>query len=148
MDATEYVLSRTPFVVRRTVRWGDCDPAGVVYTGRFTEYLLSAVQLFHQQLAGHDMESFRARLNVQTPCKAMSLVFHRALWPNEVFDMAVTVGELRTSSYDLNVRASLPDGTRVFEGVFTPICILTTERKSTAIPEELKRRLEAARETP
>ena len=52
MRATEYVLSERPFVVRRTVRWGDCDPAGVVYTGRFTDYLLGAVGLFTDHLAG------------------------------------------------------------------------------------------------
>ena len=33
IDSYESVVSRTPLVVRRRVRWADCDPAGVVYTG-------------------------------------------------------------------------------------------------------------------
>ena len=44
-DSVEHVVSTHPFTVRRRIRWGDCDPAGVVYTGRFVEYLLGAVDL-------------------------------------------------------------------------------------------------------
>ena len=32
MKCMEYVARTLPFTVRRTVKWGDCDPAGVVYT--------------------------------------------------------------------------------------------------------------------
>ncbi len=38
----EYVTGYAPFTVRRTARWHECDPAGVVYAGNFTDYLLSA----------------------------------------------------------------------------------------------------------
>ncbi len=39
MICTEAVLADTPFVVRRRVKWGECDPAGVVYTPSFSEYV-------------------------------------------------------------------------------------------------------------
>ncbi len=32
MTSTEHVVADTPFTVRRMVKWGHCDPAGVVYT--------------------------------------------------------------------------------------------------------------------
>lgn len=40
MTSTEHVLSQLPFVVRRRVKWGECDPAGVVYTVTFSEYVI------------------------------------------------------------------------------------------------------------
>jgi len=144
MGAVEYVASRRPFVVRRRVRWGECDPAGVVYTGRFTDYLLSAVMLFMDDLMGGPSEQYRAAHGIQTPCKGMSLMFQSALWPADVFEMHVRVGEIRSSSFDLLVTAAKPDGTPVFEGKFSPICIPAAERRSIPIPPDLKSRLEAA----
>ena len=47
----EHVVSRVPFVVRRKVRWSDCDPAGVVFTGKFAEYVLDFVTLFYAEMA-------------------------------------------------------------------------------------------------
>ena len=46
MTYTEAVVSKQPFTVRRRVRFGDCDPAGVVYTVQFSEYVVSAMDLF------------------------------------------------------------------------------------------------------
>lgn len=139
--ATEYVLSTAPFVVRRRVRWGECDPAGVVYTARFADYLISAVSLFQDQLLGDFSEEFRKRLGIETPCKALSLVFGGALWPNDVFDMAVSVGAIRTSSYDVLVQASKLDGSATFSGSFSPICIPRDARRAIPIPPEMRERL-------
>src|SRR5439155_20898499 len=40
MFSTEQVIGTTPVVIRRRVKWGDCDPAGVVYTVTFGEYVI------------------------------------------------------------------------------------------------------------
>ena len=47
MTSTEYIVSELPLVVRRRVKWGECDPAGVVYTVSFSEYVISAAELFY-----------------------------------------------------------------------------------------------------
>jgi len=143
--ATEYVLSTDPFIVRRKARWGECDPAGVVYTGRFVDYLLSAVSLFHENLLNEAVETYKKRFAFQTPCKGLSLVFDGALWPNDFFDMHVSVGDLRSSSYDVLVRAIKIDGSAVFSGVVSPICIAHNERRSIPIPDDMRTRLEAYR---
>jgi 4-hydroxybenzoyl-CoA thioesterase len=141
IEPTEQVLDTSPFVVRRRVRWGECDPAGVVYTGKFTDYLLSAVMLFHEHMLGDFTEAYRKKLGIETPCKGLTLTFSRALWPNETFDMTVCVGDIRTSSYDVQVRAALPDGTPVFAGTFSPVCIPRNERRAIPIPDEMRERL-------
>jgi 4-hydroxybenzoyl-CoA thioesterase len=147
-EPTEFVLSTQPFVVRRRVRWGECDPAGVVYTPRFTDYLVSAVSLLHEHVLGDEAPHYRKDLGIDTPCKGMSLVFQGALWPNDWFDMAVSIGEIRNASYDVLVKARTPDGRPVFEGVFSPVCIPRNERRAVSIPEDFRRRLQAAKDTP
>jgi acyl-CoA thioesterase FadM len=144
-EPTEFVLSAAPFVVRRRVRWGECDPAGVVYTGKFTDYLLSSTMLFHDHLMGDFAEGFRKKMGIETPCKSMSLIFSRALWPNETFDMHVAVGDIRTTSYDVQVRAVVADGSQVFTGQVSMVCIPRDERRSMPIPDDMRQRLEAAR---
>lgn len=142
--ATELVLHTAPFVVRRRVRWGECDPAGVVYTARFTDYLISAVMLFHEHHFGGPGSKFRQEQGIETPCKGMSLVFQRALWPDELFDMRVHVGTLRSSSYDVLVEASTTEGEPVFSGVFSPVCIVRGQRRAVDIPAAMRERLLAS----
>ncbi|QRQ83446.1 acyl-CoA thioesterase [Cupriavidus oxalaticus] len=137
MQATEYVLSEQPFVVRRTVRWGDCDPAGVVYTGRFTDYLLGAVGLYSAHMAGGEGRLGEAH-GVGLPCKAMRLEFIGTLWPDDVIDITCNVEAIRTRSFDIRCKAQRPDGRHVFDAMFSPICVRLDRREGTAIPDSLR----------
>jgi 4-hydroxybenzoyl-CoA thioesterase len=143
VDGLAYVSSRRPFVVHRRVRWGDCDPAGVVYTGRFPEYVLDAVSLFFRDLGGEPWHLYAERIGVDTPCKALSFEFSHALWPEDEFDMSVSVAAIRTRSFDLGVSARRADGIIAFTATFSPVCISRTERRAVAIPEALRRALES-----
>lgn len=145
-DAPEYVASESPFVVRRRVRWSDCDPAGVAFTGRFVDYMLSAVDLFTRHIAGGVARAeFMQGLGVDTPCKGLSMTFHVALAPEDCVDIEVAVGRIGDSSWDLGLRARLPDGRLAFEGVFSPVCIHQSPRRKASIPAVLRERLQAHR---
>ncbi len=131
--ATEYVASFAPFVVRRRVRWSECDPAGVVFAGNFSHYLYNAVALFRGEvLAGYG-----------APAKALSLVFHRALWPDEQFDMHVHIGAIGRTTIEFRVAARTLAGEPVFDGSVTAISIAKTARKSVPLPAGMRRLAEA-----
>lgn len=145
--ATEYVLRTEPFTVRRRVRWSECDPAGVVYAGNFTEYLLSAADLFRQHLnvsgrlmAAHDR-------TYHTPGKAMSLVYMSSLWPDDIFDISVFAGGVRTKTSDVLARACrADDGSAVFMGRITSIYVSPNDRKQTVpIPGDVRNAFEGYR---
>jgi 4-hydroxybenzoyl-CoA thioesterase len=143
--STESVITIFPFTIRRHVRFGDCDPAGVVYTVRFSDYAVSAMDLFLSHiLSGPNLEQIP---DVQTPIKALSFVFSAPLRPNDEFDMAVTVREIRTRTFDLALVATLPSGTVAFEALLTPICVTTGgDRRSLPIPARLQTLLEQSQE--
>jgi acyl-CoA thioesterase FadM len=134
----ERLLSRRPLVIERRVRWADCDPAGVVYTGKFSEYLLSAMGYVFDTLAGEQRYfEWLKRLGVDTPCKGLELEFHGALWPDDLFEMHCSLAEIRHSSFDVRVEARQADGRRIFTGRFSPICISREVRRRVPIPPAL-----------
>ena len=141
-DSVEHVVSTHPFTVRRRIRWGDCDPAGVVYTGRFVEYLLGAVDLFSRHAFGGPRSAFVNGLGVDTPCKGLSLDFHVALAPDDTVDILMEVARIGEHSWDLEATARLPDGRVAFRGRFSPICIHLEPRRKAPIPAALRARLE------
>jgi acyl-CoA thioester hydrolase len=144
MTSTESVTATNPFTIRRRARFGDCDPAGVVYTVRFSDYVVSAMDLFLSELlAGPHLEQLG---DVHTPIKALNFVFQSSLRPNDEFDMVVEVRDIRTRTFDLAVVAKLPSGVAVFEALVTPICVTVPERRSTAIPGRLRTLLEQYQE--
>lgn len=144
VKSTEEVTATEPFTIRRRVRFGDCDPAGVVYTVRFSDYAVSAMDLFlAEMLGGPHIASARA-LGIDLPLKALRFVFLSSLRPDDEFDMVVGVGAVRNSTFDLIVTASTPAGEPVFEAVITPICIPAGgERRSIEIPAALRAKLTA-----
>ncbi len=140
MTSTEYVVSERPFVVRRRVKWGDCDPAGVVYTVTFGEYVLSAAELFYGYLFDGTPQRIKDEHGFGTPTRALSFDFQASLWPDEEFDMRVTVHEVRTRTYTLHIHGSAR-GKPAFDAVLTPICVARGERRAIEVPDALRTRL-------
>ena len=142
MISTEYVIGTTPFTVRRRVKWGDCDPAGVVYTVVFSEYVISVAELFYGFLFGTTPQNAKNEQGFGTPTRALSFDFRRSLRPDDEFDMSVTVAEIRTRSYVLHIAARTPEGEDVFHADLTPICIARDERRAIDMPPNFRLALE------
>ncbi len=123
------VIATAPFTLRREVRWSDCDPAGVVFTGKFSEYVLSATSLFRRHILGPRWGEVGRTLGIDTPAKALSLVFQGPLWPEDLTDITVWVGDVRTRTFDMLLQAVRADtGAPVFMARLTTICISATDR--------------------
>lgn len=145
MTSTEKVISTVPCVIRRRVKFGECDPAGVVYTVTFAEYVISAAELFYGCLLGGTPQQAKARLGFGTPSRAMEFDFRSSLRPDNEFDIAVSVLEIRSRTYVLGFSAQLPDGRDVFEARLTPVCVGPHERKAIEIPDAFRHALEQYR---
>ena len=142
MISTEHLISTTPVVVRRRVKWGDCDPAGVVYTVTFSEYVISAAELFYGVLFDGTPQRVKDEQGFGTPTRALSFDFRRSLRPDEEFDMTVTVSDIRTRTYVLDITARTPAGDDVFVAHLAPICVLRGQREAIAIPPAFRSALE------
>ena len=145
MISTEHIIATRPLVIRRRVKWGDCDPAGVVYTVTFAEYVVSAAELFYGSLFETTPQRAKDLYGFGTPSRALTFDFRSSLRPDDEFDMSVTVDDIRTHTYVLGVDARTIDGVEVFRAALTPVCVARGERRAIAIPPVFRTALERYR---
>lgn len=138
MTCTESVVSRRPVVVQRRVKWGDCDPAGVVFTAVFCDYVISSAELFYEEMFGKPPQVAKRALGVGTPTRALSFDFKRSLRPDDIFQMTVSVADIRERSFVLGILARSLDAQDVFAATLTPVCVARDERRSIPIPDDLR----------
>src|SRR5690606_32632505 len=100
---SEELVGRTPVVVRRRVKWGECDPAGVVYTPMFSEYAVSAFQIFLGCLLGTPLQEKLREHDFNTPLRALQFDFKRSLYPEQLFDMTVRVRDIGTTTFRVDI---------------------------------------------
>ena len=137
----EYLISEWPLIVRRRVKWGECDPAGVVYTAAFADYAISAAELFYGALFGTTPQRLKSEQAFGTPSRALSFDFMRSLRPDDDFDMTVRVADVRSRTYVLDITATTPAGETVFKALLTPVCVARPERRSIEIPAAFRQAL-------
>jgi acyl-CoA thioester hydrolase len=136
-EFTEVVLGATPLRIRRRVAWGECDPAGVVYTPRFADYATEAALWFIKLVMRPHLPE-----NIGSPVKAMRFEFHRTLKTDDVFDMRVNLIEMRQRTFDLQIQATDLAGERRFTAVVSPILVDRQSFTSVPIPAEVRAVLE------
>jgi 4-hydroxybenzoyl-CoA thioesterase len=130
-------------VLRHTVKWGDCDPAGIVYTPRFSDYVVEAHLAFFHHLFGGPPYELLNPMGLALPAKALVMEFKRSLLPNQPFDMNIRVGEIRTRTYDILVNGTTVEGIDCFSGTLTLICLNKVLHKSQSLPEFILQKLNA-----
>lgn len=137
----EYLVSERPLTVRRRVKWGECDPAGVVYTATFADYAICAAELFYGALLGGTPQQAKSAMGFGTPSRALSFDFLRSLRPDDEFDMTVRVADVRSRTYVLDIAGATPQGEPVFNARLTPVCVARPERRSIDIPPAFRQAL-------
>jgi acyl-CoA thioester hydrolase len=141
-DFRDRLIGHAPVTVRRRVMWGDCDPAQVVYTPRFADYVASAADWFWRVIMDGNSPSL-SEAELYTPVKYLSFTFHHVLRPDDLFDMSVRVTAIRTRTLDLAIEAVGMDGTPRFSSVLSPILISSKNYQALPLPGHVRAALEA-----
>lgn len=137
-----YIVSDRPFVLRQTVKWSDCDPAGVVYTGKFVDYVTTAFRAFLGTILAPNIDEFVRAENVDFPAKAISFVFDASLRPEEKFDVRVAVAGIKNTTFESVFTGTKARGAACFTGRMTTICVSPADRRAVRVPDSLRRILE------
>jgi 4-hydroxybenzoyl-CoA thioesterase len=106
------------FVHRRrfTVKWGDCDPAGIVFNSRFFEYFdWSSWLMFEAALGVRPRDLPKTFGILSIPLVDAKARFHKPAKFNDVADIVSEVSEFRRSSFEVCHRISI-DGHLAVEG--------------------------------
>lgn len=147
LEYTEALISDRPVVVRRRVLWGECDPAAVVYTPRFTEYVISARDWFLRSGIGFLDRPHPLKNGPAFPARAISLEFFSMLAADDLFDMTVLVAEMSNRTFTVEITAQHVAGARAaFAARMTSVCIDSGSGKAIQIPEHIRAAIEGYRE--
>jgi len=132
-------VTREPFA-RRRVRWGECDPAEVLYTPQFAHYVVGAVDDFFHEVVGRAPHASSSHEGVGFPLKALAFEFSHFLKTGDRLEMKISVTALRPRSFDLRIDASC-EGRAVFEATYSPVCVDMSTKRATALPAAVRRAL-------
>lgn len=135
---------QTPFIIHRRVRFGDCDPGGVIYTPRLSYFVIEAVLDFLSERLGGPAERRILEMGILPPARALSIEFLAPLAWDDTIATHVAVTELRTSAIAYSIVGFGPSGTKVFTSEFTQVCVSAEARRPVYIPAQLRAALPEA----
>lgn len=147
MEYTEALIETSPVRVRRRVAWGECDPAGIVYTPRFADYAMAGRDWFMRIGLGVLDRPHPARISTNYPMRAMSFDFMSPLAADDFFDMTVTVANISNRTFTVKIAATRVENgaaTKIpaFTAVLTCVAMDSTTGQAIALPETTRTALE------
>ncbi|MGM0988283.1 MAG: acyl-CoA thioesterase [Pseudomonadota bacterium] len=101
------------FVTRRKVRFGHCDPAGIVYYPRYFEMINSVVEDWFAEVVGQDFKQLHVTLGSGVPTAAIETRFHAPSRLGEWLDFRLTPSRTGHTSLSLRVTAHCGDEHRL-----------------------------------
>lgn len=129
--------AKTIFRHRIHVRWADCDPALIAYTGRIPNFALEAIDAWWQAHVGDGWYELNLDRNVGTPFVHMSLDFRAPVTPRHVLCCEVRLLKLGESSVRFRV-AGFQDDTLCFEGEFVCVFVEAKSFRKQAAPADIR----------
>ena len=124
------------------VRWADCDPANIAYTGRLPEFALEAIDAWWEHTVGADWYRLTNDRGIGTPFVSLSMDFRKPVTPRYRLICEVAAVALGRTSITFRV-VGRQDGACVFEGRFTEVFMLDGVFKAVPPPEDIRAQIAA-----
>ena len=122
------------------VRWSDCDPAKIAFTGRIPYFALEAIDAWWEHVIGDDWYRLNLDKNIGTPFVHISVDFRKPVTPRHVLLCEVQLVRLGDSSVRFSVQG-YQDDELCFEGEFVEVFVAAQEHIKIGVPQEFKDRL-------
>ncbi|BCT33820.1 acyl-CoA thioesterase [Pseudomonas sp. BNK-6] len=125
-------------IIKRKVLFGDCDPEGIVYTPRFSYFVVEAVHdALTVWLSGPGLRTLLG-FNLLPPARAFSLEFlHPVTWDDEL-SIKVSVSSVGLHSFAFLVEGSLTPDVMAFTSSLTHVCVSPITREVIEVPLQLR----------
>lgn len=125
-------------LIKRKALFGDCDPAGIVYTPRFSHFAVEAVhEALDVWLEGHGMKLL-LKNDLLLPVRALAIDFtHPVAWDDEMH-ISVSISKVGERSISFIVKGMVLDNVLAFTATLTKVTVNVKTRESIAIPTDIK----------
>lgn len=135
---------KAKFTVRRIVTWGDCDPAGIIYTPRVLEYVCETIEAWlREELKASWWQVNSSGKGPGLPTVNAVCDFISILRPDQSLELSLYICEIGRSSVVFEVEG-VAEGNRLAFRVRLVSCAIDLVRhRATPIPDWMRERLEA-----
>ncbi len=133
--------SGPPFEHEIRVRWADCDPARIAYTGRVACFALEAIDAWWEHAVGDDWYTMNVDHDAGVPFVHMSIDFSRPVTPRHILVCEVRLLSLGESSVRFQV-SGRQFGEPCFNGEFVEAFVRAAAHVKTAIPDRYRQKLQ------
>lgn len=137
-----------PFIHWRTVIFGDTDAAAIVYTPRFVDYCMEAIEVWFKEYIGIDWYWINVRDQRGTPVVHLELDFTGALIAGDELGVKLGVDSIGRSALTLVLEGQKKQKeaeqlTAVFTAKFIFCFVDKKENRSIRIPAEALEKIQA-----
>jgi 4-hydroxybenzoyl-CoA thioesterase len=132
-----------PYVHHRVIHWSDTDAAQIVYTVRFLDYVMEAIEGWWRTVVGTNWFEMNVDRNIGTPVVNVNFDFKAPLSPRHGLQLTVLVERAGRASITFNVLGDRDDGIRSFTAKLTACAVDNRVQQSIEIPMEWRERIEA-----
>lgn len=131
-----------PYVQKRTPKWSETDSAQIVYTARFVDYAMDAIEGWFRDVLGVDWFLMNTELDMGTPFVKIEMEFKSPLTPHDELEVRVLIDRLGSSSFTFDVVGTRNGNQTSFESTFVCSLVKKSTMTSINIPGDLRQRAE------
>ena len=140
---TASLPSGAPFCTSIPVRFGDCDPAGIVFYPRYFEMFNSIVEDWCDQGLGMSFREMHLKHGIGVPTVHIETDF---IAPSELGDLLqaqLTVEKIGGASMRVAIRLFGPDGVIRVRAAVVLVTMKLRERQAIPLPDDMRKRAAA-----
>lgn len=118
--------------LERTVAFGDCDPAGILYTPRALDYCLEAIDVFWQSiLEGRGWYEMNVDLDRGTPFVNVNIDFKSPITARSPLQVSAELTKVGTTSVTFEVK-TYQEEHLCFQASLTSVLVVKSKMKKVA----------------
>jgi YbgC/YbaW family acyl-CoA thioester hydrolase len=125
-----------PLVYRRRIGWADTDAARIVYTVRFFDYGMAAVEAWFREIWGMHWYRMHVELDMGAPCVHVDMDMQAPLVPDDILAVTVLVEKIGRASLTFQLEGVKQDGIRCFTARYVHSLVRMSPMRAAEIPAE------------
>ena len=122
------------------IRWADCDPASIAFTGRIPYFALEAIVAWWEEHLGHDWYEMNVDKDIGAPFVHLSIDFRAPVTPRHILDCCVRLIKVGESSVRFSVVGRQDDAV-CFKGEFVEVLTASAAHKKMPFPDAMRAKL-------
>jgi 4-hydroxybenzoyl-CoA thioesterase len=134
-----------PYRTEIRVRFGDCDPAGIVFYPRYLEIFNGLVEDWCRDELQYSFPELITQRGWGLPTVHLEVDFLAPSRFGDILSATLTVQKVGKSSVNININLCSPDGAERVRGKVVLVLIDRKPQKAIPIPDDLRARMLAFR---